>query len=184
MTAEDTAPLPPILYEDEDIVAFDKPAGLVVHRNDRYGGGTLADLAQARYGPLPEVQGEHRPGIVHRLDRETSGVIVLGRTQEALEELKRQFKEREAEKTYLAFVHESPRFDSEWIDEPIGTDERHPERKMVVPRGQGREASTYYEVRERFRGFSLIECKPRTGRTHQIRVHLSWAEHSLVGDRL
>ena len=173
-----------VLYEDDDVIAIDKPAGLVAHPNERFQTGTVADLARERFGELPKIMGDDRPGIVHRLDRETSGVMLLGRSESGFDELRRQFKEREIKKTYLALVHGDPRFDSDYIDEPIGTDPRHPERKAVVAHGEGRDAETYYEVCERFGSFSLIACFPKTGRTHQIRVHMAHIGHPLVYDRL
>lgn len=172
-----------VLHEDEAIVVLDKPAGLLVHPTDRLQEGTLVHLVRERFGELPEVQGEDRPGIVHRLDRLTSGVMVLGRTPEALAELKRQFAEREVEKEYLALCHHVPRFDSEWIEAPIEPDPKHRDRFRVAHE-EGRAASTFIECRETFRGFSHIAAFPKTGRTHQIRVHLAHLGLPIVGDRV
>jgi 23S rRNA pseudouridine1911/1915/1917 synthase len=173
-----------VIHEDEHVVVVDKPVGLVTHRNEKFQSGTVSDLAVARYGPLPDLRDEGRPGIVHRLDRETSGVLLLARSEVALRELKRQFKHREVEKTYLALVHGDPRFDSEWIESRIGPSARGADRQAVVAGEEGREAATYFEVRERFPGFAFLACQPRTGRTHQIRVHLSSIDLPIVGDRL
>lgn len=174
-----------VLFEDEALVVVNKPAGLLTHRTERGGENSLAELARSLYGELPSPQGEDRPGIVHRLDRETSGVIVLGRTDEALAELMRQFREREVQKTYQAIVHGDPRFDSDWIEAPLGRDARHPDRVAVVSREEGgRAAETYYEVRERFGGFTHLSASPKTGRTHQIRVHLDHVGCPVVGDRV
>ncbi|TDJ67709.1 MAG: RluA family pseudouridine synthase [Planctomycetota bacterium] len=179
--AGERAPLD-VLYEDEALIVVDKPAGLVVHRNDRYPAATLADMAVAQFGELPSIQGEHRPGIAHRLDRLTSGVLLLGRTTEALEAIKAQFQARTVAKTYLALVHGDPRFDSDWIETSIGPSADGRGRFKVVPEGEGRAASTYYEVRERFHGFAYVELRPRTGRTHQLRVHLHSIGLPIVGD--
>ena len=173
-----------IVHDEADFAVIDKPPGMVAHPNDGVRGGTVADQAKQVWGQLPIVQGEDRPGIVHRLDGATSGVMVIGKTQEAAVELRRQFRDREVDKTYWALVHGTPRFDSDWIEQPIGRSERAPDRFSVVPEDEGRPAQTFYEVLERFPRQSLVQCKPRTGRTHQIRVHLEWLGHGIVGDKL
>jgi len=173
-----------VLHEDEDVVVLIKPAGLLTHRTERGGENSLAEHARVLFGEMPSLQGEDRPGIVHRLDRETSGVIVLGRTTEALAELMRQFKQREVKKTYRALVHGDPRFDSDWIEAPLGRDPRHPAQVAVVDLADGgRSASTYYEVIERHGSVCLLSASPATGRTHQIRVHLLSIGHPVLGDR-
>ena len=181
------APLPevPILYEDNCLVAIDKPAGLTAHppEDRRFAEHTVASWAQHRYGPLPYADDPRRPGIVHRLDRDTSGVMVVARTEPALAFLKAQFKLRTAQKEYRCLVYGVPRFQSDWIEKAIASDPRHPDRMTTVDEG-GREASTYYEVIERFAGFAYVKCLPKTGRTHQIRVHMTAIGHSLVGDRV
>ncbi|MGE0143774.1 MAG: RluA family pseudouridine synthase [Planctomycetota bacterium] len=176
---------PRILFEDALLLVVDKPAGLSSHRPEgaRPSGGNLADVLESLRPGLSRAGGEDRPGIVHRLDRETSGVMVVARTDAALLALKAQFKARTVEKEYRAIVFGVPRFDSDWIERAIAP---HPDRgdRMVVVKEGGREASTYYEVVERFVGFSHVRCKPKTGRTHQIRVHLTSIGHSLVGDHV
>ncbi len=182
-----------VLFEDEDIVVIDKPAGLVTHPNPRQTSGTVSDLAVQRYGPLPEVQGENRPGIVHRLDRLTSGVLVLGRTAAALEGLKAQFQARTIEKKYLAIVHGTPRFATEWLTGAIASSTKASDRMRVVDgdlahellqTGEARAAETFLEQLEGFGFASLVSAKPKTGRTHQIRVHLLAAGLPIVGDRV
>ena len=176
-----------VVHEDEHLVVIDKPAGMVAHPSGTVRGGTVAELAALRWGPLPDPQGstgEQRPGIVHRLDADTTGLMVLARTQPAATGLLAQFRERRVEKLYTAVVHGEPRFDSDWIEVPVGRDPRHPERMAALHRGEGREASTFYTTCERLGCASLLEARPRTGRTHQIRVHLAHVGHPLVGDRL
>lgn len=174
-----------VLYEDSWLCAIDKPVGIAAHppENRFFREHTVASWALARYGELPTVNEAKRPGIVHRLDRDTSGVMVLARTQPALDFLRAQFRARTAQKEYRAIVYGAPRFQSDWIERAIGVDSRHPDRMTVVPEG-GRDAETLYEVIERYDGYAHVRCKPKTGRTHQIRVHMTSIGHSLVGDRV
>ena len=182
-----------VIYEDDDISVIDKPAGLVTHPNPRQIAGTVSDLAVKRYGPLPEVQGENRPGIVHRLDRLTSGVLILGRTEAALLNLKAQFQARTVQKTYNAIVHNEPRFDTEWLTGAVATSTQSPDRMRVVPEhlrekmmeeGEARTAETLIESLETFGFASFIAAMPKTGRTHQIRVHLQAAGMPILYDRV
>lgn len=171
------------IYEDADIVVIDKPAGMVVH--PAYGNreGTLVNAALARWPEMRAVgDDESRAGIVHRLDKDTSGVIALARTQAALESLQAQFKARTTEKHYLALVEGVPPSGSGIIDAPIGRDPKRRKRMAVIR--SGREAQTRYDVLEDLQSNALIDAAPRTGRTHQIRVHLAWLGHPVVGDRL
>ncbi len=180
---EDIPPLTPI-YEDEEILVIDKEAGIVCHPGAGARRVTVSDMACAHCGLLlPSPPGEPRPGIVHRLDRETSGVMVLAKTLPAMAALQKQFHDRVVQKEYLAIVFGAPRFFSDWITVPLQRDPKRPERIRVAPLG-GRKAETYYEVKERFREFAFLLCRPKTGRTHQIRVHLDSVHHSIVGDRV
>lgn len=178
-----------VLFADEHVIVIDKPAGLVSHPTSALRGGSVADLAEERFGALPSAGDAARAGIVHRLDRLTSGVMVLAASERALEELGRQFRERRVEKTYLAVVHGVPRFDSEWVLAPMVAHPRSPDRQRIagareIEDGEAREAETLVELRESFTGFALVACKPRTGRTHQIRLHLQHLGHPIVGDRI
>lgn len=175
----------PLLYDDPDLCAIDKPVGIAAHPPEgrHRPAHTIASWARHRFGILPTVGDADRPGIVHRLDRETSGVMLIAKTQVAFDFLKAQFRDRTAEKEYHCIVYGQPRFQSDWIERAIGTDKKHPERMTVVEEG-GRESSTYYEVVEQFDGFAHVLCRPKTGRTHQIRVHMTAIGHSLVGDRV
>jgi 23S rRNA pseudouridine1911/1915/1917 synthase len=172
-----------VLYEDAAVVVVYKPPGVAVHPNENCPPGTtVADAVLARYGAdLPRLQGEDRPGIVHRLDRDTSGILMIARTEAAMASLRAQFRARTVEKEYRAIVHGEPRFDADVIDGPIGRDERKPDR-MAVARERGKEAQTTYEVLERFGDFAHLRLLPKTGRTHQIRVHLAHLGHPIVGD--
>ena len=173
-----------LLYEDADILVVGKPAGMVVHPSERVRGGTISELLAIKYPGLPSPQGEDRPGIVNRLDAETSGVLVIARTEAAGEELKRQFTDREVHKVYTAIVYGELRFDADWIEEPIGR-MRGSERVGVLSVANGgRKASTFYRTVERLGQATLIHCEPRTGRTHQIRVHMESIGHPVVGDKL
>jgi 23S rRNA pseudouridine1911/1915/1917 synthase len=181
-TAEEAAALR-VLYEDGQIAVIDKPAGMSTHPNANDRHATVSDLAAVRWPDLPRLQGEDRPGIVHRLDRFTSGVMVLALTEPAMAELKAQFKNRTVQKEYRALVYGEPPFDSAWIDRPIGRDPAHPEMMSVTVEA-GREAQTFYQVLERYDGFAYVRCLPKSGRTHQIRVHLTSEGLPLLGDRV
>lgn len=169
-----------ILYEDPEIVVLDKPAGLTVHPGAGRATGTLAHHLLARYPEMAGVGGEGRPGIVHRLDQGTSGVLVVARTPSAHVRLARAFAHREVEKRYLALVYGEPSPREGLIDAPIG---RHPvRRKEMTVRPDGRPARTAWRTVAAAAGIALVELDLLTGRTHQIRVHLKHLGHPLVGD--
>lgn len=170
-----------IVYEDADLLVVNKPAGMVVHPAFGHGSGTLVNAVLAHCPDLAGVGGELRPGIVHRLDKDTSGLIVVAKGDAALRHLQAQFKGRAVQKAYLALVegHVSPA--SGLIDAPIGRDPRARKKMAVVPRG-GREAQTEYRALEFYDAHTLVEAHPLTGRTHQIRIHMAFIGHPIVGD--
>lgn len=171
-----------IVHQDDDVLIIDKPAGLITHPAPGQTSGTLVNALLARGGAQAygSIGGADRPGIVHRLDRETSGLIVVARNDRAQAALMAQLKARRVKKTYLALVCGSPPAEVGRIEAPIGRDPRHPRRMAVVP--NGRPAVTGYRVRERFADWSLLELDLITGRTHQIRVHLASIDHPVAGD--
>ena len=169
-----------IVYEDDDLVVVNKPAGIVVHPAAGVASGTLANALAFHFQKLSSGSGEARPGIVHRLDKDTSGLLVVAKTESAHDDLANQFRNREVFKSYVALVHGQVEKDRGEIDQPIARDPRHRTR-MAVVRG-GRPALSLYRVRRRFDRFTLLDVELKTGRTHQIRVHLAWLKHPVVGD--
>lgn len=174
-----------ILYEDEFLLAVNKPPGMVVHPARGHWSGTLASALAYHFQHLSRAGGENRPGIVHRLDRDTSGVLVVAKTDPIHYALAAQFSDRTTEKEYFAITAGVSDRDRDRIDQPIGT---HPyqREKMAIRAGHAtsREAATFYEVLERFDGFAAVKVLPKTGRTHQIRVHLAHVGTPVLCDKL
>lgn len=174
-----------ILHEDESIVVVDKPAGMVVHPAKGHWEGTLASALAHHFGQLSGRGGPTRPGIIHRLDRDTSGVIVVAKDDQAHDSLAVQFKSRQVEKVYLAIVAGALTCDRDVVDEPIGDHPTHRQKKAIRRQdARARPAVTAYEVIERFAGFSFVRALPKTGRTHQIRLHLAHVGTPVLCDRL
>ncbi len=174
-----------VLYEDDHLIAVNKSPDMVVHPAKGHWSGTLTSALAFRFGQLSSVGGPSRPGIVHRLDRETSGVMVVAKTDQAHLRLAAQFEARTTEKEYAAIVIGSLDRDRDIIEQPIGAHPYHRERKAIrADHSTSRDAKTFYEVVERFRGFALLKVVPKTGRTHQIRVHLAHVGAAVLCDRL
>lgn len=174
-----------ILHEDDAIIVVDKPAGMIVHPAKGHWEGTLASALAHHFGQLSGRGGPTRPGIVHRLDRDTSGVIVVAKNDQVHDALAAQFKSRHVEKEYLAIVAGVPDRDRDVIEEPIGDHPTHREKKAIRrEHASARAAVTAYEVVERFAGYAFLRVRPKTGRTHQIRIHLAHIGCPVLCDRL
>lgn len=173
-----------IIYEDEHLVVVNKPADMIVHPAGKICSGTLVNaLLYHCQGTLSGIGGVIRPGIVHRLDKNTSGLMVVAKNDLAHLDLSRQIKDHQVTKKYITLVHGNMRDDSGIIDAPIGRSLNN-RKKMAVTEGKSREAITHFKVLKRFSGYTLVEVTLRTGRTHQIRVHLAFIGYPIVGDQL
>lgn len=174
-----------VLYEDAHLLVIDKPAGLVVHPGHGNWTGTLVNALLHHFGQLPSAKGqiEPRPGLVHRLDKDTSGVMVIGKTEDALAHLAKQFFDRTNDRRYHALVWGDFDTDGGTIEGHIGRSHKDRTVMQVFPEGEhGKPATTHWKVIERFTYVTLVECKLETGRTHQIRAHLTWTGHPLFND--
>ncbi|MGI6735739.1 MAG: RluA family pseudouridine synthase [Anaerovoracaceae bacterium] len=174
-----------IVYEDEEVLVVNKPRGMVVHPGVGNADGTLVNALLYHCGEhLSAINGVLRPGIVHRIDKDTSGLLMVAKTERAHHSLAAQLAEHSSRRLYEAVVYNNFRDDTGTIDRPLGRDPRNRLRQAVTDAQHGRAAVTHYRVRERFGRYTLIEARLETGRTHQIRVHMSSIGHPLVGDSL
>ncbi len=182
--ADTAPPTLSVLHEDSELLAIDKPPGLLTHPARGRTGWSVSELAEARFGPLPADAGVTRPGIVHRLDRETSGVLLVARTSRAMATLREHFREQRVKKTYLALVAGEARRDAWEIDRPLGPAPQGGDRQWIDPPTGARPACTRFTVRARFDGATLLACHPQSGRRHQVRLHICASGLTLVEDAL
>jgi len=173
-----------ILYEDDSLLILNKPAGLVVHPSAGHETGTMVNALLAHCSTLPGINGVQRPGIVHRLDKDTTGAIAVAKTEQAFHHLQEQFRTKTARRDYLAIVYGAPPQENGTIEQSIG---RHPverQKMAVVSEEKGRRAITHWHIKERLGNYTLMEFELETGRTHQIRVHSAFMGHPIVGDQV
>lgn len=173
-----------IIFEDDDVMIVNKPAGMVVHPSAGHDSGTLVHAALAHAPEMEGIGGELRPGIVHRLDKDTSGLILLAKNDQALRWLQDQFKDREVQKSYIALVDGAPPTPKGRIEAPIGRDPSHRKKMAIVSPEKGRNAISEYRTLESFDKYTLLEVDIHTGRTHQIRLHCAFIGAPIAGDRL
>lgn len=171
-----------IVYEDSDLLVINKARGMVVHPSAGHGSGTLVNALLYHCDDLSGIHGVERPGIVHRIDKDTSGLLIVAKNDKAHIGLSEQLAKREVERKYIALVHGEIPHETGMIDAPIGRDPKNRQRMAVVD--SGKPSITHFQVLERFPDYTLIECKLESGRTHQIRVHMRYIEFPLVGDPL
>lgn len=171
-----------IVYEDEDVVVINKPQGMVVHPSAGHPTGTLVNALLYHIKNLSSINDVIRPGIVHRIDKDTSGLLMIAKNDQAHESLSKQLKDKTATRKYLAIVHDEISHDKGTIDAPIGRSKINRKSQAVIE--GGKPAVTNFTVLERFKDYTLIECQLETGRTHQIRVHMQYIKHPVAGDPL
>ncbi|MDD6865485.1 MAG: RluA family pseudouridine synthase [Lactobacillus sp.] len=170
-----------IVYEDDDVIVVNKPAGMVVHPAPGHPGHTLVN-ALLYHSPLSTINGEFRPGIVHRIDKDTSGLLMVAKNDLAHRSLAAQLKAKTNQREYVALVHGVIKEDQGTIDAPLGRSKKDRKKQAVVM--DGRHAVTHFEIVKRYRHYTLVKCRLETGRTHQIRVHMAYIGHPLAGDPL
>jgi 23S rRNA pseudouridine1911/1915/1917 synthase len=170
-----------VVYEDTDLIVVNKPRGMVVHPAPGHYEGTLVNALLYHCKDLSGINGIMRPGIVHRIDKDTSGLLMAAKNDKTHQSLADQLKAKSSHRVYQAIVHGVPKHDRATIDAPIGRDEKD-RKKMAVNLNHGKEAITHFKVLERFAGYSLVACQLETGRTHQIRVHMAYIGFPIAGD--